>query len=250
MVSLPDGCTLVELGSVGSTNDEARTRALSGAVDGTVIWAREQTAGRGRRGRAWSSPVGNLYTSTVMRPGRPAAEASQLSLVAAVALAEALAELLPKSTEISCKWPNDILVNGAKTAGILLESSGDGEMVSWVIVGCGVNVGSHPSDTNYAATDLNALSKSPIALESVLELFLEKLFMWRNRWFAEGIAPVRCAWIERAAGLGGPIVVRLPNQEISGCFKDMDVDGALVLELPNGECRRITAGDVFLQKAG
>ncbi len=249
MISLPVGCTLIELESIGSTNDEARSRAEAGVPDGTVVWAREQTSGRGRRGREWSSPAGNLYTSTVIRPNRPASDASQLSLVTAVALAEALAVILPDQAEIRCKWPNDILVNGAKTAGILLESSGNGEVVSWVVIGCGVNVASHPDNTSYAATDLNEICRRSVTLEHVLEAFLKELFTWRDRWLADGITPIRQAWIDRAAGLGGPITVRLPNQEISGRFTDMDADGALVLELPDGAQRRITAGDVFLQEA-
>jgi BirA family biotin operon repressor/biotin-[acetyl-CoA-carboxylase] ligase len=247
MPSLPNGCSLVELESVGSTNDEARKRALDGAPDGTVVWAREQSAGRGRRGRAWSSPVGNLYTSTIFRPKKPTAEVSQLSLVAAVALAEAVVSLLPAGAAVHCKWPNDILVNGAKTAGILLESSGSGQDISWIVVGCGVNVTSNPDVSDYEATNLSAVCNYVVSVDDMLETFLGKLFKWRDRWLADGITPVRQAWIGRAAGLGGPITVRLPNQEISGRFSDMDHDGALLLELPDGGHRRITAGDVFLQ---
>ena len=245
MLSLPDGCSLIELDSVGSTNDEARTRALDGAADGTVVWAREQAAGRGRRGRTWTSPVGNLYTSTIMRPARPTGEAAQLSLVTAVALADALCEILPPDADIACKWPNDILVDGCKTAGILLESSGTGDQVSWIVIGCGVNIASHPEDTAYPATDLNAVSGKDIALETVLEHYLDRLFAWRGRWLEDGVEPIRRAWLDRAAGIGGPITVRLPDRELSGRFHDMDADGALLLELPDGERRRITAGDVF-----
>ncbi|NKB57065.1 MAG: biotin--[acetyl-CoA-carboxylase] ligase [Alphaproteobacteria bacterium] len=246
MSSLPDGCTLIALESVGSTNDEARARALDGASDGTVVWAREQIAGRGRRGRTWSSPQGNLYTSTIFRPGKPAGETAQLSLVAAVALGDALASLLPEAAAVGCKWPNDILVNGAKVAGILLESSGSGGAVPWVVVGCGINVASHPDDANYTATDLDTVLERAIGLETVLEAFLASLFRWRDRWLKDGVAPIRQAWIDRAVGIGGPITVRLPDRELVGRFSDMDADGALLLELPDGVCQRITAGDVFL----
>ncbi len=246
MVLLPDGCALIELDCVESTNDEAKQRAEAGAADGTVVWAREQTAGRGRRQRPWASPPGNLYTSIVLRPGRPVAEAAQLSLVAAVALGDALAALLPDAAALLCKWPNDILINGAKTAGILLESSGTAKAVAWVVVGCGVNVLSHPSEANYPATDLNSEIEGSITLDTVLERYLASFFHWRDRWLAEGVAPVRRAWIDRAAGIGGPITVRLPDRELTGRFIDMDADGALVLELSDGERRRIASGDVFL----
>ena len=249
MPSLPDGCTLIELQSVGSTNDEARARAEAGATDGTVIWAREQKAGRGRRGRDWSSPVGNLYTSTILRPERPAGGAAQLSLVAAVALAEALDAVLPDGVAAACKWPNDVLVDRQKIAGILLESQGNGDAVSWIVIGCGVNVASHPDTTTYPATNVNALCDSAVMLEAMLEHYLACLFAWRDIWRESGIEPVRRAWIARAAGLGGPITVRLPDRELSGRFHDMDADGALLLELPDGVRKRITAGDVFLGSA-
>lgn len=248
MPALPDNCTLVALESVGSTNDEARARAEAGAPDGTVVWAREQATGRGRRGRNWSSPRGNLYTSTLLRPGKPPGEAAQLSFVAAVALAEALAGLLPDSVAVRCKWPNDILVDGAKTAGILLESSGHANAVSWVVIGCGVNVASHPDIAAYSATDLDTVNGAPVPLETVLERYLASLFAWRDRWLADGVAPVRDAWLARAAGFGGPITVRLADRELSGRFRDMDADGALLLELPGGAQERITAGDVFFQR--
>ena len=246
MLSLPGGCTLIELQSVNSTNDEARDRAQNGASDGTVVWAREQTAGRGRRGRDWFSPMGNLYTSTILQLDRPSGEAAQLSLVAAVALAEALERVLPTKAEVACKWPNDILVDGQKIAGILLEAQGNGEAVHWIVIGCGVNVASHPETATYPATDVNTECGENIALETVLECYLERLFVWRDHWRDSGITPVRRAWINRAAGLGGPITVRLPDRELSGRFCDMDEDGALLLELPDGVQQRITAGDVFI----
>ena len=246
MPALPDGCTLIALEAVGSTNDEAKTRAQDGAADGAVVWAREQTGGRGRRGRSWSSPPGNLYTSTIFRPGRPASEAAQLSLVTAVAVVDALKTLLPETVEVGCKWPNDVLVDGAKTTGILLESSGSAEAVHWVVIGCGINIASHPETANYAATDLNTVLGDSVAPERVLEAYLAQLFLWRDLWLEKGIAPIREAWIERAIGIGGPITVRLPGREIVGRFSDMDADGALLLELPDGDCQRITAGDVFL----
>src|SRR6185436_12611332 len=133
---LPDGWTLVALQSVGSTNDEAARLAAAGAAEGTVVWAREQTAGRGRRGRHWASPVGNLYTSAIVRPDCPAARAAELGFVAALAVAD----MVPAGRPVRLKWPNDVLVEGAKVAGILPESSigADGQ-AEHVILGIGVN---------------------------------------------------------------------------------------------------------------
>jgi BirA family transcriptional regulator, biotin operon repressor / biotin---[acetyl-CoA-carboxylase] ligase len=247
-VALPEGCALVALAQTGSTNDVAKDLAAAGAADGTVVWAREQTAGRGRRGREWVSPVGNLYLSVLLRPGRPPVEAAQLSLVAAVALGDAIAGFLPEHAELHCKWPNDILVNGRKVAGILLESAGaaSGRMTDWVVVGCGVNITGHPPETLYPATDLKAEGAATASVEPVLERFLESFFHWRDRWLDSGVEAVRAAWMARAAGLGQDITVRLPNREIRGRFVDMDRDGALLLEGPDGVRQTISAGDVFL----
>ncbi len=247
-VALPEGCTLVALARTGSTNDEAKRLAATGANDGTVVWAREQTAGRGRRGREWASPAGNLYFSVLLRPGKSPVESAQLSLVAAVALSDAIAAILPENADLRCKWPNDVLVNGGKVAGILLESAGaaSGRMTDWVVVGCGVNIADHPVNTLYPATDLQVEGAATASVETVLALFLETFFGWRGRWMESGIEPVRAAWIARAAGLGQEITVRLPNREIRGRFVDMDRDGALLLEGPDGVRETISAGDVFL----
>ena len=248
VVVLPAGCSLIALDTVGSTNDEAKRRAADGAADGTVVWAREQMAGRGRRGRQWSSPAGNLYLSILLRPGKPAHEAAQLSLVAAVALAEAIGGILPAGVAVACKWPNDILIDGRKTAGILLESAGapSGGAAEWVVVGCGVNVASHPAEAQYPATDIHSAGGATATVESVLEGFLSAFFAWRDRWCRSGIGPVRDAWLARAAGLGGPVTVRLPNREVTGRFAAMDETGSLVLDLPDGRRETFAAGDVFL----
>jgi BirA family biotin operon repressor/biotin-[acetyl-CoA-carboxylase] ligase len=245
---LPEGCSLIALERTGSTNDEAKQRAAAGAPDGAVIWAREQTAGRGRRGREWSSPAGNLFLSILLRPNKPAYEAAQISLVAAVALADAIGTFLPQGIEAACKWPNDILIGGRKVAGILLESAGAvaDRATEWVVVGCGVNVASHPAEALYPATDLGAAGCTGVNVEALLERFLADFFAWRDRWLFAGIAPIRDAWLARAAGLGQPITVRLPNREWHGRFADMDETGSLVLELPDGSRETITAGDVFL----
>jgi len=239
--------TIVHESSVGSTNDEARRLAGEGAAHGLVVQADEQLSGRGRRGREWESPQGNLYLSLLLRPSRSTAEAAGLSLVAAVALGDIVAESLADPGRVSHKWPNDILVDGAKIAGLLLESSGGNVSapVDWVIVGCGINIASHPTGTPYPATCLNLVAARTEGPETVSSAFLDRFAYWYECWVRGGIGPIRSAWLERAAGLGDQITVRLPGREIEGTFEDMDMTGALILSLPDGGREIVTAGDVF-----
>jgi len=243
---LPSTFRLLHFATLGSTNDEARRLAEAGAPDGTVVWADKQTAGRGRRGRPWISPAGNLHFSLLVRQRIDAARAAQLSLVAAVALGETVASLLPAPRSVTFKWPNDVLVDGAKIAGILLESSGsaDGE-IEWLVVGCGVNLAEAPKLADYPAVSLREAGAQEAAPGIVLERAVLAFDGWRQRWQNEGIVPVREAWIARAHGLGGRIRVRLPDGEVEGRFTGMDGDGALVLETGPGVRRTVTAGDVF-----
>lgn len=247
-VSLPDGYALVALESVASTNQEAARLASEGAADGTVVWARQQTAGRGRRGRDWRSPEGNLYFSVVMRPGVPLSRAAVMSLVAAVAVGDAVAELLSTDARVEHKWPNDVLVDGAKIAGILLEASTGGSgAAGWLVVGCGINVAFFPDLPGAAATSLAAQGHD-ISVEAVLGIVLERLHCRRTEWETAGDAAVRAAWLNRARGLGDPIVARLPREEVRGRFEGLAEDGALLLRLADGGVRRISAGDVFFDE--
>jgi BirA family biotin operon repressor/biotin-[acetyl-CoA-carboxylase] ligase len=244
----PLGFTLIHRESVGSTNDEACQLARDGADDGTVVWADAQTKGRGRHGRTWVSPKGNLYCSIVLRPNKTPSEAAQLSLLTAVAMGDALSELLSETCAAQHKWPNDILVDGAKIAGILLESSGGDRHrpVDWLVLGCGVNIVSHPEDTLYPATHLRVFNKSATAIE-VLTGFAQRLSHWRDEWVENGVEAIRRAWLNRVGGLGEVITVRTATAETTGRFVGLDVDGALMLESPCGAVSRITAGDVFFE---
>ena len=241
---LPDGYNLRRYETVGSSNDEAKALARAGAPEGTIVWAGEQTAGRGRRGRVWASPPGNLYLSLILRPQAPAAQAAQLGFVAALALGGALGELSGPRIGLRCKWPNDLLANGRKLAGILLESetSASGE-VDFVVLGLGANLASAPAGTEYPATSLAAegTEASPAA---AIEVFVRHFDRWHHRWRREGFASVRKAWLARAAGLGEEIRVRLERVTLTGRFRDLDEDGTLLLDTSDGR-RRITAGEVF-----
>ena len=233
---------LVVLDSVASTNDEAKARAADGAPEGTLVWAREQTGGRGRHRRHWSSPPGNLYLSLVLRPTISVAEAIQGSFVAAVALSDCLEALLPQGRRLSHKWPNDVLVEGRKIAGILLESAG-GDRLAWLVLGLGVNLASHPQETDPPATSLGAEGVA-VTPQSLLADLCASLLVWRRRWLEEGFAPVQAAWLARAGGLDGPLRIEVGRDTLAGTFLGLDETGALVLGLPDGGRRSVAAGEV------
>jgi BirA family biotin operon repressor/biotin-[acetyl-CoA-carboxylase] ligase len=243
--SLPSTFNLVRFDTVTSTNDEARKLAREGAEEGTIVWALEQTAGRGRRGRVWNSPPGNLYISLILRPEVPLSEAAQIGFVAAIAVVDSIGLLCELGQHAQTKWPNDVLLNGMKLAGMLLETeseAGSGEP-EWVVLGLGVNLAHYPDDAEFPATSLRA-ERQMITDAQFLEAFCRKFAEWIGRWTNEGFGVIRKNWLWRAAGLGQKIQVRLENETLDGIFKDLDEDGALVLD-QDGTERRITAGSVF-----
>jgi BirA family transcriptional regulator, biotin operon repressor / biotin---[acetyl-CoA-carboxylase] ligase len=242
LTSWPAGYRLLELAEVDSTNEEARRRAASGEPGPLWIAAARQTKGRGRRGRVWSAPPGNLSATLLIRPHRPAAACAQLSFVAALAAAEMLARHLPG---VALKWPNDVLVNGRKIAGILLESESGPQGIAWLAIGIGVNLKAFPDDTELPATAVAALGHpAPSPQDALLDL-ADAFAKWYEAWRADGFVPIREAWLSRAHGLGSRIRVRLTREELTGVFRDIDEDGALVLGLPGGVTRAIAAGEVF-----
>jgi BirA family biotin operon repressor/biotin-[acetyl-CoA-carboxylase] ligase len=248
--ALPIPFRLVAYGTIGSTNDEAKRLAREGADEGLVVCAAQQDVGRGRRGRSWMSPPGNLYTSLLLRPRCRAAAAAQLGFVAALGLGDALDELIPQGIDFRLKWPNDVLANGKKLAGILLETEMvAGDVPDFVVIGIGVNLVSSPRDTPYAATSLAEEGALEIGPAVMLETFIRHFAEWLDRWREAGFAPIREAWLGRASGLGQAIQVRLERDTLDGRFLDLDDDGALMLGTPGGS-RRIAAGEIFPAVAG
>jgi len=241
---LPGFFRLVTRDRVASVMDEARDLARAGAPAGTLVWARSQHAGRGRRGRAWQSPVGGLYCALVLRPRCAIAEAAQVSFVAALAVAEAVEELLPSGRRVRCKWPNDVLVDGAKIAGILLESEAAGEKLRALVVGIGVNLDSRPDDVEFPATSIAEAGGGASPGQALVPL-ARCLEAWLGRWQGEGFERVRTAWLERAEGLGQAIRVRLAEGVLDGIFEGLDSSGALILAENDGGRRMVTAGEVF-----
>lgn len=247
---LPPPFTAVLRDTVGSTSDEAKALASAGAAHGTLVWAQEQTAGRGRLDRQWQSPRGNLYTSCILRPDVTPARAAELGFVAALAMAETVRALLPATVPVALKWPNDVLVDGGKVAGILLEAqSGPRGAIDWLVLGMGINVVAAPTDTPYRAVALQPLGAVADA-KLVLELLYGALAERLDDWQRSGFAGIRARWLALARGLGQPIEIRQGTETVEGRFVDLDPDGALVLETSDGR-RRITTGDVhFAQVIG
>jgi len=242
--ALPSFFRLAAFDTLASTSDEARRRARDGAPEGTLITARVQTTGRGRQGRAWVSQPGNLHASLLLRPDAPMARAAQLGFAAGLAVADAIHAFAPK-VSITLKWPNDLLLDGRKAAGILLESEGNAAgRVAFVVIGIGVNLAAYPADTEFPAISLKAAADIAPTPEAFLARLAPALALWYERWRADGFAGLRRAWLERAAGLGQTLRARLPGETVEGSFAGLDDDGMLLLDAPGGR-RRIAAGDVF-----
>lgn len=242
---LPAGFQLTRLATVGSTNDEAKRLAAAGAPGGTIVWALEQTAGKGRRARVWDSRPGNLYCSVILRPDVAAGVASQLGFVTALAVGAAVEALARNAARVEYKWPNDVLLNGKKVSGILLEAaSGSGPEIDWLVLGSGINLAHFPAATEIPATSILQECGGEASVGAALERYIEALDDWLARWKSSGFEAVRSAWLEKATGLGEAIVVRLDDREMAGQFRALDGEGALVLATDQGEAR-VTVGDVY-----
>jgi BirA family biotin operon repressor/biotin-[acetyl-CoA-carboxylase] ligase len=224
------------LAEVGSTNDWLMARAAA-LPDGHWVITDRQTAGRGRRGRAWNDGAGNFMGSVLVLADGPV---QQLSFAAALALHDALSDVTGQPQRFSLKWPNDVLLDGTKCAGILLERQGTS-----LVIGIGVNLAHHPDGTERPATSL-AAAGLPVPQPAALLAALAPAFArWRATWQAQGFAPLRQAWLARASGVGGRIVARLGSESPEGRFAGLAEDGALLLRLDDGNTRAIHAGDVF-----
>jgi BirA family biotin operon repressor/biotin-[acetyl-CoA-carboxylase] ligase len=209
------------------------------------ITALRQSAGRGRRGRNWETGQGNLAASYFFTTHQSAGDIAQHSFVAALAVADMVGSYAPASA-VSVKWPNDVLITGRKTAGVLFESSGRPGGGFWVAVGVGVNLALAPVEAAYPATALSEhMTAPPPSPLDALETLSEAFERWRSLWRRGGFAPIAEAWTKRAHGLGEACTARLPNETVEGIAEGIDSDGALRLRVAAGRVRRITAGDVF-----
>ncbi|TRD21516.1 biotin--[acetyl-CoA-carboxylase] ligase [Palleronia caenipelagi] len=237
----PQGYGLIVRESLDSTNSEARrlARTLS---QPTWILARRQTAGRGRGGADWISPSGNFAATLVMKPGGPPIWASLRSFMAANAVYEALALHLDRD-RLALKWPNDVLLDGGKIAGILLESASTGQEIDWLAVGIGVNLAHAPDGLGHRAFPPVAADR-PIPVDVFLHDLADFYATEEALLSRMGFAPIRESWLEKAARLGDVITARTGTEQITGRFETIDEDGSLILVTKTGE-RRISAAEVF-----
>ena len=246
-LSLPDGYILHRFDEIDGTNAEA---LRAGAEDGHVFLADCQTAGRGRQGREWISPQGNLFATICVAPpnGRNPA---QLAFVAGLAVLDALSEAVSEAApgaDFALKWPNDILASGRKLSGILIEAGEHG-----YAIGIGINIVASPPDSavRSPATNLKTVSgHSPVPTAGdLLAAICRHFSIWFDRWTADGFEPLRAVWLASAHGMGDTIAASTGSGRIEGRFNGLDADGALVVEDSGGDLRIITAGDVFFPGA-
>jgi len=234
----PDGVRLAVHEALDSTNEEARRLALGGERGPLWIMAREQTAGRGRRGRSWVSERGNLFATLLTRAAQPIA--AQFAFAAGLAVAGTVDAYCPRA-DVSLKWPNDVLLRGQKVAGVLLEALNGNTLA----IGIGINLAHHPDATEFPATSIAAFTGSAPDPDDVLRRLARHMAAWYEVWQTKGFVPVRAAWLQRAAGLHKPVTARLEGRDMDGVFEDLDQDGALMLRDAAGALVRITAGEVF-----
>lgn len=240
---------VIVLPEVGSTNAEALSRAVSGEQRDFWIVAERQTAGRGRSGRAWQSPPGNLYATRLLWTACPARVLPQLSLVAGVAVIDAIRQCMGPVAGLRLKWPNDILVGGAKVGGILIESTTVGSRIA-AAIGIGLNLARVPDGVDQAITSLADHGAAPVStrMQEALDACLAaSLAQWQD---GQGWPYIRSAWLARAGQVGEPIRVHSSDVVRDGYFAGIDDDGALLMTDSTGEYSRYTFGDVSLTGAG
>jgi BirA family biotin operon repressor/biotin-[acetyl-CoA-carboxylase] ligase len=256
--AIDDGYRLEAHDSVGSTNALALQHAAAGDPGRLWVVAKRQESGRGRRGRPWATPEGNLAATLLLVTERDLKSAATLGFVAGLALSDALDAVAPGVTfavapdggsgpagaRFELKWPNDVLAGGAKLAGILLESALVGSDRAAIAVGIGVNVAAFPEDLPYPATSLNALGAEVEAEDVFLALsdaWSATMRIWNG---GRGLSAIRGRWLERAAGLGGEVAVRIEGRVVRGVFETIDEDCRFVIRDADGGRMAIAAGDV------
>jgi BirA family biotin operon repressor/biotin-[acetyl-CoA-carboxylase] ligase len=245
-ISLPKGYALCFHETLDSTNSEALRQAGEGASSGLWVWAHSQTGGRGRLGRRWESLPGNLFASLLLLSKSAPGQIAQLGFVAGLALHDAVLGLSGNAPHsLTLKWPNDLLLDGKKTGGILLECNAQKNGCQAVAIGIGLNLAAHPDIAERPTTHLAAhgIKATP---EAALEQLASAFDSWLRVWASgAGFPEIASAWSERALTKNSPIRVKLADELLEGVYLGIDATGALMLELPDGSERCITTGDVF-----
>ncbi|WGM47363.1 Bifunctional ligase/repressor BirA [Brevundimonas sp. NIBR10] len=240
--------SILILEDVDSTNAEARRRAEAGQTGPLWIVARCQGEGRGRRGRAWVSETGNLYATLLTTTRKAPAEAAQVTFVAALAVADLICTFVPAPL-VTIKWPNDVMIEADKAAGILVESGAHDTGGLWLAVGIGVNLAHAPSGTERPATAIGGHLKGEVraapTVAEAIEVLAHHFAIWMDRWDTLGFQPILDAWVARSRGLDQACTARLGHETVSGIADGVAADGSLRLKLADGSMRLISAGDVF-----
>jgi len=235
-----------------STNEESKRLAGGGASHGAVIWAKRQSAGRGRMGREWVSAEGNLFVTVLLNPEVDLASCAQLSFVASLAVAETIEGIVEHPKKLSCKWPNDVLFDGKKIAGILLESFATREATGgnrqWVAVGVGINVDSYPEHVMFPATCLRDAGVEIISAKIVLSRFMHNFIQRYDVWANQGFAEIEKQWTKRAHHINKKLEVIVGEAQHQGTFEGIDASGQLLLRAKGGAITAIAAGDVFFKE--
>lgn len=235
---------------IDSTNSEAIRLAKSAVTGNFLIWAKSQKAGRGRYGREWHSPIGNLYMSLLLDEDIDIINQAQLSFVTSIAVYETiefLAQNHNRQLDIQLKWPNDVLINGKKIAGILLESIRVGGK-SYLIIGLGINIANSPKNIEKPATSLLAQGLDTQSVDEVLNIFVNSFDKHFVDWNQSGFTKTRLSWLEKAANLGKIITIDDGRNKISGKFNDIDSVGNIRIILDTGEVKSLSTGEVFFGK--
>lgn len=236
--------------SVASTMDMVREKAHESAGEGLCVQAFKQEEGRGRQGRSWISEKGNLYISLLLRPQKKLADYGQMAFVSALAVKDALILAEVKPQYIQIKWPNDILLEGRKISGLLLEAGKDQQGADFLILGLGLNIFHAPEErckmADYAIGFRNTETQhQEYMIKHFRDVVLDRLNYRYSQWHKEGFSPLRSEWLSYAARLGESISVKLPQEVCEGIFESLDEQGALLLQEKSGITRKIHSGDVF-----
>ena len=233
---------LIRCDSVDSTNRVARDLGYQGAEEWTVVHALEQTAGRGRNKNEWFSPRGNLFLSAVLKPKVKFEKWPELSFVISLAVADTVEDLTHKSS-VALKWPNDVLVNKKKIAGILLESALNAKKESFLIAGVGINITCGPADGRYGATWIDELALEKKSVETVLPILMHAIIDWYDIWVTSGFEKIRKQWLERAYGVGQRVTLTdKASQRREGIYNGISGDGRMILKKKDGTEEIISSG--------
>lgn len=245
-LAVPPLYDLVVLEKTDSARAHAERLADEGAEEGTLVWAQSQTEGLGRNGRYWMSGQKNLHLALVLRPEDAFDVACQISLVTTICVAMAISEQAEPMIELRYRWPNDVLLNRGKAAGITLSGRlAADQLPTWMVVSLNVNVFDHPGSLDFDCASMRGEGFESYDRIKLAETFCRHFLSWANRWAKDGFEPIRKAWLTRAQGDPLRQTLRLADEEISGIFDGLDNSGALILESDTGKKRRITLTEFF-----